>query len=202
MNVRVKFNQPEITTASDLNELAKRRGWAVLCDVMCRFTLPSLAELHSLWRSKAGPGGIPERSEMTPRLLKPYMNMLTLHERVAHPDGSWRYRVRLMGSGIAQVIGEVSGKFYDEFLPAKAVPRWNAMNDATLGHGAPVRTLVRADALDKTYLTGEFFSAPLLARDGTASLVLAVGRFDGKRRWEDVAAETRRQLGVEPARVF
>jgi hypothetical protein len=34
------------------------------------------------------------------------------------------------------------------------------MNDAVLGHGAPVRTLVRADALDKTYLTGEFFSAP------------------------------------------
>jgi len=75
------------------------------------------------------------------------------------------------------------------------------MNDAVLGHGAPVRTLVRADALDKTYLTGEFFSAPLLARDGAASLVLAVKRFNGDRRWEDVAAEARRQLDVVPTRV-
>jgi hypothetical protein len=127
------------------------------------------------------------------------MKMLTLHERVTHPDGSRRYRVRLMGSGITKVIGEASGKFYDEFLPAIAVPRWNAMNDATLVRGAPVRMLVRADALDKTYLTGEFFSAPLLAVDGTASLVLAVGRFDGDRRWEDVVGEARRQMGTESA---
>ena len=201
MNAHIKINQPEIASARDLNELAKHRGWAVLCDVACRFTLSSLGELHSLWRSKAGSGGIPSRREITPRLLKSYMNMLTLHERVAHPDGSRRYRVRLMGSGIARVAGEASGKFYDEFLPTKDVPRWNAMNDAVLGHGAPVRTLVRADAFDKTYLTGEFFSAPLLAGDGTASLVLAVGRFDGHRRWEEVEAEARRQVDAEPVPV-
>jgi hypothetical protein len=75
------------------------------------------------------------------------------------------------------------------------------MNDAALGHGAPTRTLVRADALDKTYLTGEFFAAPLLAGDGTASLILTVGHFDGNRRWEDVVGEARRQMGAEPAPV-
>lgn len=201
MNVHVKFNQPEIASASGLNELALRRDWPVLCDVACRFSLDELIDLHALWRSKAGSSGIPPRSEMTARLLKPYIEELVFHERVAGPGGTRRYRVRLMGSGIAQVAGEASGKFYDEFLPEKSVPLWNAMTDAVLGHGAPVRMLIRADELGKDYLVGELFAAPLLASDGTASLVLTAGRFDGNRRWEDLAAETRRQLSVEPAPV-
>lgn len=46
-----------------------------------------------------------------------------------------------------------------------------------------------------SFLTGEYFSAPLLGDDGSVSRVLGVGRFTGGRSWEDVVAEARRGLG-------
>ena len=184
---------PEIVSADGLNELARRRGWAVLCDATCSFKSESLNSLHALWLSKAEPGDIPQRSEITARLLKPYLKILTLHERVTYPDGSRHYRVRLMGEASTHVAGDTLGKFYDEFLPDASVPLWNAMGDATLGHGAPLRMLIRADELDKSYLVGETLNAPLLASDGSASLVLSAGLFNGSLRWEDVVAQWRRQ---------
>jgi len=41
--------------------VAKRRGSAVLCGVICRFTLPDLAELRALWLSTAGRDCVPSR---------------------------------------------------------------------------------------------------------------------------------------------
>ena len=192
---------PEVTGAHSFNELALRRGWAVRCDVGCRFMFGKLNDLHALWRSKAAPSGIPPRSEMTARLLKPYLTMLAFHERVPGPDGTRRYRVRLMGEDATNIAGAASGKFYDEFLPAKSVPIWNAMTDAVLGHGAPVRILIRADEVNKPFLAGEIFNAPLLADDGSASLVLTASHFESNFRFEDVVAEVeeRRPLAVEPA---
>ena len=185
----VQTNRPEIVDANDFNELAHRREWAVLCDVACRFLFTPFDELHALWRSKAGPTGIPARSEMTARLLKPHMKTLTIHERIHGEDGTRRYRMRLVGSTVTQVIGEVSGKFYDEFLPAKSLPIWNAMSDVLLRHGAPLRMLIRPDEFNKTHLVGEFFAAPLLAADGAANLLLSIGHFDGNLRWEDLVNE-------------
>ena len=185
--------RPEVVSADGLNELARRRDWAVLCDATCSFTFEKLGGLHALWRSKAGLGGIPQRSEMTARLLKPYLKLISLHECIAGPGGTRRYYTRLMGEVAAQIAGEASGKFYDEFLPEQSVLLWNAMADATLGHGAPLRILIRADEIDKSYLVGEMFNAPLLADDGSASLILVAVCFDGNRRWEDVAAQSHRQ---------
>jgi hypothetical protein len=41
--------------------------------------------------------------------------------------------------------------------------------------GAPLRFLARIDTNRMTFLTGEFFTAPLLAADGSASFILASG---------------------------
>jgi PAS domain len=174
-----------ITGPQSLNALAQDKGWGVFCDASCRFMLPELDDLLALWRSKAG-GGIPRRTALTPRLLKPYMRILTLHERVIHPHAERCYRIRVMGDAIAQITGAASGMFYDAFLPEAAVPKWNAMNDAVLGHGGPLRMLVRADSFNKSFLTGEFFAAPLRMEDDTANLVLTAGRFDARWRWADV----------------
>ncbi len=186
-------DRPEVNSANGLNELALRRGWALLCDPSCSFTYKELDTLHALWNSKAGPRGIPKRSEMTARMLRPYMKVISIHERVAGPNGTRRNRVRLMGDVNAQVLGETQGKFYDEFLQESSVPVWNAMTDAVLGHGAPVRILMRSDEVNRSYLVGEMFNAPLLREDGSATLVLGVSYFDGNRRWEDAVAGLHRE---------
>ena len=47
-----------------------------------------------------------------------------------------------------------------------------------------------------TFLTGEFFSVPMIADDGQASLVLGSARYGGKRAWAVVEAEARQILGL------
>lgn len=183
-------NRPEITSVTGLNELARRQNWFVEGDAECRFIFAELKELNAIWHSKSGICGIPMRRDMTLRLLHPFSRMLVIHERVDGSDGTRRYRVRLIGSHAAQVIGEVSGKFYDEFLPENYVAMWNAMSDAVFAQGAPIRMLIRADELDKSFLFGEFFGAPLKSDDGTVNLILSVGHFTGDLRWEDVVTRT------------
>ena len=151
-------NRPEVASVEGLNELARQRDWFVEGDPECRFIFAELKDLDAIWRGKAGARGIPFRREMTLRLLHPFSKMMVLHERICRPTGTRRYRVRLVGSQAAQVIGEVSGKFYDEFLRENYVAMWNAMSDAVLAQGAPLRLLIRADELDKNFLFGEFLA--------------------------------------------
>lgn len=185
-----------IDGAAAFNRAAKGADWHSLCDVTLRFNHPDLARLLSLWRSEAGENPIPFRRTMSPRLLKSFLRDVAIYERVG--EGlERRYRVRLMGTAFAQILGDLTGKFIDEAIPAEFVPLWHASLDATLGAGAPLRFLGREDTKGMTFLTGEFFSAPLLADDGRANLVIAAARYSGKRPWEEVDAETRKLLGLD-----
>lgn len=181
------YSLPEVGSLKELHALAEHEGWGVVCDAACRFETPELEDFHVLWRSKAYEG-IPQRSEMTPQLLKPYLRYLTLHERIVEPGGARFYRVRLMGDAIARITRAATGDTYDRFLPPSGIRKWNAMNDTILAHGRPLRLLIRAESVRKPFLIGEFFSAPLCTADGAANLIAAVGGFDVQRRWEKIAA--------------
>ena len=182
--------------AADFNHAAGEGGWHSLCDATLRFNHPDLTSLLTLWRSAAGENAIPPRRAMSPRLLKSVLRDVAIYERIGEGRGR-RYRVRLMGTAFAQIMGDLTGKFIDEAVPAEFVVRWHASLDATLGAGAPLRFLGREDTKGMTFLTGEFFSAPLVADDGQANLVLAAARYSGKRPWEEVDHEARRMLGLD-----
>jgi hypothetical protein len=182
--------------AADFNRAAKEGKWHSLCDATLRFNHPDLTRLLVLWRSEAGENAIPLRRTMSPRLLKSFLRDVAIYERIGEGQGR-RYRVLLMGTAFAQILGDLTGKFIDEAIPAEFVVRWHASLDATLGTGAPLRFLGREDTKGMTFLTGEFFSAPLIADDGQTNLVLAAARYSGKRPWEEVDNETRRLLGLD-----
>lgn len=184
--------------AAEYNRVAAEGGWHSLCDDTASFAHPDLVKLLELWRSEAqAAAGIPPRRVMSPRLLKPFLRDVALYERLVGGDGKRRYRVRLIGTAFAQILGDLTGQFIDEAVPKDFVVRWHGSLDATLGHGAPLRFLSREDTKGMTFLTGEFFSAPLLADDGQMSLVLAAARFSGKRPWTEVDAEARKALGLK-----
>ena len=196
---RAQFGPADIVSANGFNATAARQGWPVLCDATCEFTSSKLHEFLSLWRGIADNDRIPFRREMTARLLQPFMRSIALYERVAGEDGSRRWRVRLMGSTVVRFLGELTGKFLDEVVPEKFLPRWHAMGDVTLAIGLPARFLVRSDTFDKPYLVAEYFFAPLRADDRAASMVLMVGCYDGKFSWADVDVEERQHLGLPPS---
>ena len=82
-------------------------------------------------------------------------------------------------------------------LPPHLQPRWQAALDATLTDRVPLRFLFRTDTNAMSFLNGEYFVAPLIADDGSASFILGSGRFTGGRPWEDVEAEAHQALGLE-----
>ncbi|MGA7712111.1 MAG: PAS domain-containing protein [Rhizomicrobium sp.] len=185
--------------ADEFNAAAKHYRWPGLCDPTCKFFYAKHRDILALWRSLAGSEGIPFRREMTARRLQPYLKSILLYERVEGGHGERRYRVRLMGSKIVQVFGEFTGKCLDEVIPANFLPRWEALPDAVLRTGAPVRFLVRSDTFDKAHMVAEYFCAPLRADDGEARLVWIVGHYDGTLCWTELHAAECKRLGLEPA---
>lgn len=184
----------EITSAQAFNDAAAQQGWPILCDEGCDFTNPMLAELLALWQNEAGVG-VPARDTMTARKLQPFMRNIAIYERVGE-GAHRRYRVRLMGSGIVQYYGELTGKYVDDVVPEKFLPRWYGVSDISLLAEKPVRLVLRADTFDKSYMVAEYLCAPLKADGGMTKFVLVGMVFDGRRPWTVVEAETRQKLGL------
>lgn len=184
---------PELRNPQDLNALAAERSWPLCADGLGNFYLPETEAVHALWRNKAGENEIPHRSEITARLLKPYLKIVNIHERV-WKGSTRRYRLRLMGSAVAEMLGEASGKYYDEFLPPDVLGMWNAMSDVVLAYRKPIRFLVRADRFAKAKMSGEIFAAPLLTADGRADMAISAGRFNKAWDWEELSAQWRQDL--------
>ena len=181
-----------IESAADYNEAALQDGWQSLCDTTATFSHPDLRRLLGAWRRNIKIGKAPCRRDMTERVLRSFRMDVALYERVDGPARRWR--VEKMGSAFAQIMGDLSGKFLDEVIEPAQMPRWNAALDVTLAVAAPVRFITRNTRM--TFLNGEYFSAPLIGEDGSATFVLAAGRFSSARRWQDIEAEARDRLGL------
>jgi hypothetical protein len=195
MPILPKLLPPEIASTAAFHQAAAAGGWPMLCDEACAFDHAMLGALFALWQGEAA-GGIPARSAMTARKLQPFMRNIAIYERSG--EGlQRRYRVRLMGSGIVQVYGELTGKYLDEIVPEKYLPRWYALSDLALLAQKPVRLLLRADTFDKSYMVAEYLCAPLTAENGLVKFILIGMIFDGKRPWPVVEAEARAKLGLD-----
>jgi hypothetical protein len=191
------FIPAPIASTEAFNAAAAEQGWPILCDKTCDFSSPVLTNLLSLWHSEAA-AGIPARATLSARKLQPFMRNIAIYERIGE-DNHRRYRVRLMGSGIVQYYGELTGKFVDEAVPEQFLPRWYALSDVTLMTGAPMRLLLRADTFDKSYMVAEYLCAPLTSDSGVSKFVLLGMNFDGRRPWTVVEAEARQKLGIPAA---
>jgi hypothetical protein len=166
------------------NAMSLAQEWAGLCDRTLAFRRPELAAMVALWRQVAGDALVPTRIDMHPRVLKSHLPNVALYERVV-VNGARRYRVRLMGTKFAQVMGDMTGKFIDETIPPKFLPRWYAALDEVLDWGVPLRFVSRSDTANKSFLVGEFFEAPLLGDDGSMNLIIAAGIFTAADDWRN-----------------
>lgn len=171
--------------------MAQENGWVGICDPTLNFRAPELLELCHQWRHLKGTGGIPRRTDFTPRVLKNALPHLAIYECVNCPNLGKRYRVRLMGTRFAEVMGDLTGKFVDEAIAPQFLPRWYAALDAVLEARVPLRFLSRSDTTDKKFLLGEFFEAPLLNDSGEARLVLAAGIYSAMQSWNEILEQER-----------
>jgi hypothetical protein len=172
------------------NALARAEGWAGLCDATLAFRRPELAAMLALWRGQIKDGAAaPYRHAMTPKLLKQHLPNIAIYERVQPAQGTHRYRVRIMGTKFSSVMGDLTGKFIDEAVPPQFHSRWYSALDAVLDAGVPLRFLSRSDTTGKPFLYGEFLEAPLLAPDGSMSMIFAASIYTPAASWREIAGD-------------
>jgi hypothetical protein len=152
------------------NDWAKARDWPAQCDPELDFESPALIDLLAIWREQAGAAAMPHRGQMTARVLKSHLGHISIIERVT--KDSPHYRVRLLGTQLAHVLGEMQGKYLEEAIAPQVVPHWQARLDLTLAEGRPMRFISRVDMKNLYFLRSETFWAPLANDCEPPSLVL------------------------------
>jgi hypothetical protein len=137
---------PSIDVADAINAKARAFGLQFHCDTDLDFDQPELDALRGAWRGSAA--------------------------RLTFPNGISRYRVEYAGANFTNVLGDQTGRFIDEWVPATLLPRWIGLFDAVLGGGIPLRITTRFEFPALAYASGEMFIAPLADETGKTNLVI------------------------------
>ncbi len=161
--------------AKEYNERAVKQNWHQRCDPTLSFTEPSCRQLLSIWRAKAGERKIPMRSDLTPRDLKDYLKNIVLGQR--EETNPSRYRFRLIGTGLTNVLGEHTGRLFEESIAPEHLPRWVEVCDMILESELPWRFLGRVHIRGHEYLNAEHLYMPLAGQDGLPSYVMGYCRY-------------------------
>jgi hypothetical protein len=160
-------------TAEMLNARALAEGWPFQCDSKLAFDRPELTMLRDVWRSRAAKVGLPTRNDLGAHALKSVLKHLSIMERVIDAERGSRYRVLHMGSYIAAVMGEKTGSFIDENIPAALLVRWTTPFDVVLESRTPLRIVSNFEHQKLDYATGESFLAPLSSEAGEANVLMS-----------------------------
>ncbi|HTW33062.1 MAG TPA: PAS domain-containing protein [Rhizomicrobium sp.] len=164
-------NDRALAAAEEFNRFAERTGAPSRCDPTLAFAAPALSKALLLWREKAGERDMPSRSDFSARTLKAHLPHVAIVDAVDEGPGR-RYRFRLMGTAIAGLLGDHTGKFIDEAVVSPFRERWTAVMDGPLAAGAPLRIFGRVDYNNMNFLAMELLLAPL--RDDGAESILIV----------------------------
>jgi len=171
------------------NAQAEAEGWEQFCDPSLSYEHRDFAAVLALWQAHARGRALPARADMSARVLKTYLPHIALKERVQ--ENPSRYRWRLTGTRVAQIIGERTGKFTDEDAPPKLAARWNASSDLILAGCTPLRFIGRVLANNKDYLSSDLLFMPLADVEGAPRFVMGFGRYSADRPWRQVVRDMR-----------
>ncbi len=167
---------PEADPARAFNARAVTEGWAVRSDTRLVFDSDMLRGLVGAWRERCRPGHLPSRADFTLLALKPYLRDIVIVEVVREGERR-RFRHKLLGSNASARLGEMTGRFTDEVLPAAVDRKTVACYEAVVDSRCPLRIVTDFDLANMTHMRGEAFAAPL-AEDGvTPNVVLSVFAF-------------------------
>lgn len=150
-------------------------------DVVLEFEQRELNALTEIWAQKSEGKSFVTRADFDARTVKPYMRNLFILDVVRQPDSSRRYRYRYMGSALVEVFGEQTGRYLDEFIPAKKLVRWTAAHDLIVMSKRPMRFLVNYASPQISFLKGECLMLPLYKDEDTVDMIMGFNYINAKR---------------------
>ncbi|MDZ4867310.1 MAG: hypothetical protein SGI91_08330 [Alphaproteobacteria bacterium] len=165
------------------------------------FVTPQLQRGAAAWFAKRGVRTMPARSDLTIRDLKMLLPNLSIIEIV--PSDPVRYRVRLMGSVLDEMVAPMTGRFIDEAVPAHFAQKWSSQWLPAIDERKPMRAVGRVEFAGRRWYVAESLYAPL-AFDGETPDMLMVAAYyhsvdtaDGAT--SDVAASLAAQVNAQTA---
>ncbi len=173
------MTQPDDAVAA-LNTKAQARGWTFVCHRDAVFDAPKLNAMNALWQSVAPPGGLPARRDFSARAMKDFLPNLIIADVIAAQPGN-RFRYRYVGTNAARYLGEMTGKFMDEILPPDANERTAASYQAIIDARTPLRFVTRFSLDAISFMSAEFFGAPLASDGATPDMILSVTEFQAAK---------------------
>jgi hypothetical protein len=165
--------------ARALNQKAAQQKWHHFCDPGLAFSDDFYDRFLETWRAKAGDRKMPARSEITPRDLKDVLRNIVVFERIGQSPS--HYMFRLIGTGLTEIAGHVTGKTFEECVPTELVPRWNECCDLMLGSERPLRFIGRVHFRGREYLDAEHVYVPLTNDSGVPTFIMGLCRYTPRR---------------------
>lgn len=164
-----------IAAAQAYNRKAVSLEWHQFCDPTLAFTEEGYGEMLSLWREKARGRTMPTRNDMTARDLKNLLRHILLFERVQKIPS--RYRWRLSGTRVTEVVGHHTGETLEESVPAEHLERWTQSFDLILASEQPWRFFGRVRIKGREYLHAEHLHMPLANDNGEPAYIMGLCRY-------------------------
>ena len=186
-----------LAVARALNQKAAQTKAYHFCDPTLAFSDTVYEQFLALWRGKAGTRAMPAKSEITPRDLKDFLGDVIVVQRIT--ENPSHYVCRLVGSKVAEVVGNNTGKSIQDSAPSELSARWIECADLILNGGKPLRFLGRVHLKDREYLDAENLFVPLADDQGHPTFVLGLCRYTPRRSndeesWDNKIAAIRGEL--------
>ncbi len=176
-----------IATAKAFNQRAISQKWHQAVDPTLAFSDSYYAPILETWRAKAGSHAMPARSQMTARDLKDYLRHIVIIQR--EEENPPRYRWRLIGTSLTEIVGHNTGKLFDDTVPPEHLMRWNESCDLILRSAQPWRFLGRVQLSGREYLKAENLYLPLADDNNIPSFVLGICRYFPLHQDNDAVSE-------------
>ena len=171
-----------------LNAKAARKGWEIVCDSSLVCEHPSLNAMAALWRT-ASRDGLPARSHLrTPdacasarrhfsiRDMAPFLRDMLIIE-IVREGKRRRYKHTFVGMRFVQKMGEITGKYLDEFLPPHLYERTSTYYDAVLDTRCALRIVTNFEHRPVNHTSGEALCMPLADDGQTPNKLMLVANF-------------------------
>jgi len=139
------------------------------------FVTPQLTRAAALWEAKRGSRTMPARTDLTIRDLKFALPNLTFMDIVRGGE-QLRFRVRMMGSVLDELVAPVTGRFIDEVVPPHFAGKWLAQWMPAVDGRKLRRAAGRVEFAGRRWYVAESLYAPL-ASDGETPDILMVVAF-------------------------
>lgn len=154
----------------DLDRALMSQSFQILVDDELAFERDVTRRAFEYWNAARGELGMPKRNDLTTQGMKSFMRNVIMAEP-RQVNGEWDYFIRLAGTEVEKVIGQVTGKLIGSAAPEDLKPRWCFILDQARVPARPARCVSRVMAQSKTWLTGEVFVAPLSEDGQSVSIV-------------------------------